>query len=91
MTHICVWKLTVIGSDNGVSSSRHQAIFLPMLRYCLLDPKAQTSMNFFLSKLIHAFQNVAFIMAAIVSRPQHVKSFLEISHIIAYPGHMVNR
>ena len=26
VTHICVSKLTVIGSDNGVSPGRHQAI-----------------------------------------------------------------
>ena len=26
MTHVCVGKLTIIGSDNGLSPGRHQAI-----------------------------------------------------------------
>ena len=26
MTHICVSKLTIVGSDNGLSPDRHQAI-----------------------------------------------------------------
>ena len=27
MTHICISKITIIGSDNGLSPGRHQAIF----------------------------------------------------------------
>ena len=41
VTPICVGKLTIIGSDNGLSPGRRQ----PMLEYCYLDPKEETSMK----------------------------------------------
>ena len=34
VTHICVTKQTIIGSDNGLSPGRRQAIIWPMLEYC---------------------------------------------------------
>ena len=34
VTHICVAKLTVIASDNGLSPERRQAIVWTMLEYC---------------------------------------------------------
>ena len=48
MTHICVNELGQYGSDNGLSSIQHQAIIWtePMLGYCQLDPKEQTSVKF---------------------------------------------
>ena len=33
VTHICVFKLTTLGSDNGMSPGRLQAISKPMLEY----------------------------------------------------------
>ena len=47
MTHICVSKLTIIGSDNGLSPLSE-----PMLGYCWLDPREQTSVKS-QSKFIH--------------------------------------
>ena len=41
-THICISKLTIIGSDNGLSPGRRQA----MLEYCQLDPWEPTSVKF---------------------------------------------
>ena len=38
MTHICVGKLTIIGSDNGLSPSRHQAIILTNAGILLIRP-----------------------------------------------------
>ena len=34
VTHICVNELTTIGSDNGLSPGRRQAIIETMLEYC---------------------------------------------------------
>ena len=38
MTHICVGKLTIIGSDNGVSPGRRQAIIWTNARILLIRP-----------------------------------------------------
>ena len=35
VTHICVTKITIIGSDNGLSPGRRLVIFWTMLEYCL--------------------------------------------------------
>ena len=38
MTHIYVIKLTIIGSDNGLSPGRHQAIILTNAGVLLIGP-----------------------------------------------------
>ena len=38
MTHICVSELTVIGSDNGLSPGRRQAIILNKAGLLLIEP-----------------------------------------------------
>ena len=38
MTHICVSKLTIIGSDNGLGPGRHQAIIWPNAGILLTGP-----------------------------------------------------
>ena len=38
MTHICVSKLTIIGSDNGLSPGRCQAIILTNAGILLIGP-----------------------------------------------------
>ena len=38
MTHICVGKLTIIGSDNGLSSGRRQAIIWTNAGILLIRP-----------------------------------------------------
>ena len=38
MTHICVGKLTIIGSDNGLSPGRHQAIIWTNAGMLLFGP-----------------------------------------------------
>ena len=46
VTHMCVNKLTIIGSDNGLSPGRRQKpLSEPMLEYCWLDPWEQTSVK----------------------------------------------
>ena len=77
VTHICVNKLTIIDSDNGLSPSRRQAIIWtyddswPISSY-----KEQYSVNFNPKSNIfiqeNAFESVVWKMAAILSRPQCV-------------------
>ena len=38
VTHICVSKLTIIGSDNGLSPDRHQAIIWTNAGLLLIGP-----------------------------------------------------
>ena len=36
--HICVDEITIIGSDNGLSPGRHQAIFWTNARILFIEP-----------------------------------------------------
>ena len=38
VTHICVSKLTIIGSDNGLSPGRHQAIIWTNAEILIIGP-----------------------------------------------------
>ena len=60
--HICISKLTIIGSDNGLLPGRHQAIIW-------------TNTGILLSGKENAFENVIYEMEASSSRPQCVHLF----------------
>ena len=64
MTHIFIGKLTIIGSNNGLSPGRRQAIIWTNAGILLIDHSKQSSEN--------VFENVVWKMAAILSRPQCV-------------------
>ena len=74
LTHICISKLTTIGSDNGLSPDRHQAIIWTSARFCQLNPWEQTSVKFHRILYIfideNAFEIVVWKLAAILPRPQ---------------------
>ena len=80
MTHICVNKLTIIGSDNGLSPGRRRAIIWSSARILLIRTLG-TKFNEILSEIRtfsflineNAFENIVCEMAAILSRPQCVK------------------
>ena len=73
MTHICVSNLTIIGSDNGLSLGRHEAIIWTNAEILSFEPLG-TSFSEILIKIqnifIHenAFENVVWKMATILSR-----------------------
>ena len=77
VTHICVGKLTIIGSDNGLSPGRRQAIIWTN-PWILLIRTPGTNFSEILSE-IHIFNSRKSIWkcrlekAAILSRPQCVK------------------
>ena len=77
MTHICVSKLTIIGSDNGLSPDRRQAIIWTNAEILLIGPLG-TNFSEILIEIItfsfkkNAFESVVCETAAILSRPQCV-------------------
>ena len=78
VTHICIIKLTIIGSNNGLSPDRRRAIIWINAGILLIGPLGTNSSEILIE--IHAFaiqenafENVVWKMAAILSRPQCVK------------------
>ena len=74
MTHICISKLTIIGSDNGLSPSQCQAMLWTSAGILLTQPLG----TFFSEILIethikNAFKNVMCEMSAILPPIQCVK------------------
>ena len=67
MTQICVSKLTIIGSDNGLSPGRRQAIIWTNAGILLMRPLG-TNFNEMLIEIL----SVVCEMASILSRPQCV-------------------
>ena len=77
MTHICVKKLSIIGSDNGLSSGLRQAIISTNDWNMLIGPLETNFSEILIEFLIifiqeNAFENVVCNVAAILSRPQWV-------------------
>ena len=74
VTHICVGKLTIIGSDNSFSPGRRQAIIWTNAGILLIEPLGTNLRNFnrnwniFIQE--NAFENIVCEMASILSRPQ---------------------
>ena len=76
VTHICVSNLTIIGSDNGLSPGRRQAIIwtnaVILLTGRLGTNKLQWNVNrnsyIFIQE--NLFENIVWKMAAILTRPQ---------------------
>ena len=71
MAHICVSKLIIIASDNGLSPARHQAIIWTnagILLIWLLGTNFNGILFIFIQE--NAFENVVCEMAAILSRPE---------------------
>ena len=77
MTHIYVGKLTIIGSDNGLSPGRRQAIIWTNAVILLIGPLgtnfSDRNSNIFIQE--NALDNVVCEMASILSRPQCVILF----------------
>ena len=77
-THICLSKLTIIGSDNGLSPGRHQAIIWTNA-WIILIRALGTNFSEILGEIHafliqeNAFENVVCKIATMLSRPQCVK------------------
>ena len=90
MTHTCVGILTIIGSDNGLSPGRRQAIIRTNAGILLFE-HLRTKFSEILIEIQtfsfiqgNAFGNVVCEMASIVSRPQCVKQSTNIVFIFIF-------
>ena len=77
MTHICVGKLTIIDSDNGLSPGRRQAIIWTNAGILLIGPLGTNFSELSIeiqtfSLKEKSFESVVCEMAAILCRPQCV-------------------
>ena len=76
MTHICVCKLTIIGSHDRLLPWRRQAIVWANAGISLIEPLGTNFSEILNWKIFiqeSAFENVVCKMSAILSRPQCVK------------------
>ena len=77
VTYICVGNQTIIGSDNGLSPGRRQAITWTNVAILLIGPprsklRWNVNRNSYIFIQENPFENVVWKMAAILSRPQCV-------------------
>ena len=72
VTHICVSKLTIIGSDKGLSPRRCQAIIWTNGGLSLIGPLGTKPSEILTFIQENAFERVVCELAAILSRPQCV-------------------
>ena len=93
VTHICIGKLTILGSDNGLLPGWRQAIIWTNAVFLSTGP-LRTYFSEYLSKNTtifieeNAHESVACEMASILSRPQCVKQkWLQTNHWVCYMGH----
>ena len=74
VTHVCANKLTIIGSDNGLSPGRHHPIIWSNDGILWIEPLgtnfSENSIEIYTFSLTNAFEYVVWKMGAILSRLQ---------------------
>ena len=69
VTHICVSKLTIIGSDNGLSPSRRQAIIWPYAGILLIRPWGTNFSEILIEINVFSFKKIHLKMSSGKWRP----------------------
>ena len=69
VTHICVGKLTTIGSDNGLSPGRRQAIIRTNAGILLIRPLGTNFSEFLVEILIFSFKKMRLKVSSAKRRP----------------------
>ena len=69
MTHICVRKLTIIGSDNGLSPGRRQAIIWTNAGILLIGTLGTNFIEILIEILIFSFKKMHLIVSSAKRRP----------------------
>ena len=69
MTHICVFKLTIIGSDNGLSPGRRQAIILTNAGILLIGPLGTNLSELWIEILTVSFKKMRLKVSSAKWRP----------------------
>ena len=74
VTHICITKLTTIGSDNGLSPGRRQAIIWTNAGILLIQTLGPNFSEILREIYTFSFKKMHLKMSAILSRPQCVNN-----------------
>ena len=69
MAHICVSKLTIIGSDNGLSPDRRQAIFWTNAGLLLIGPLGTNFSEILIEILTFSFKKMRLKVSSAKRRP----------------------
>ena len=69
VTHICVSKLTTIGSDNGLAPHRHQAIIWTNAGILLIGPLRTNFIEIFIEIYIFSFKKMHLKLSSVKRRP----------------------
>ena len=69
MTHICVGKLTIIGSDNGLSPGRRQAIIWTNTVILLIGPSGTNFSEILIEIIIFSFKKIRLKVSSAERRP----------------------
>ena len=69
VTHICVGKLTIIGSDNGLSPGRRQAIIRTNAEILLIRPLGTNFSEILIDILIFSFKKMRLKVSSAKRRP----------------------
>ena len=82
VTHICVGNLTIIGSDNGLSPERRQAIIWTNTGILLIEPLGTNFSEILIRIQIFSFKKMRLKMSSAKWRPfslgLNVLNFIEI-------------
>ena len=82
VAHICISKLTIIGSDNGLLPGQRQAIIWTNVGILLIGPLGTNSSEILIEIGIFSLKKMYLEMAAILSRPQFVNEIGPICDIM---------
>ena len=77
VTHICVGNLTIIGSDNGLSPGRCQAISWTNIGILLIGPLGTNFSEMLIEIHTFSFKKIYFYMSSGKWRPFCLASFLQ--------------
>ena len=69
VTHICVSKLTIIGSDNGLLPGWHQAIIWISARILLIGPLGTNFSEIYIEILVFSFKKMRLKVSSAKWRP----------------------
>ena len=69
VTHICVWNLTIIGSDHGLSPGRRQAIIWTNTGILWIGPLGTNFSEIWIGILTFSFRKMRLKMSSAKSRP----------------------
>ena len=82
MTHICVSKLSIIGSDNGLSAGRHQAIIWTNAGILLIGPLGTNFSEISIQIFTFSVKKIHIKMSSGKWRP----SYIGLNELSQWPG-----